>query len=253
MLFPPPFVAATMEEDIEPDVEEVEDDEDLPFLECPVCGDVEPHEVIRAAAAGWTIQCVTCSIVRTVASPKQERYITVPAIMSRGSQARSIQLEVPLDNPVKVDDEFEHDGQRLRVTAIELPDGERPKSSPGRNIRMLYVVYFDTVTLRYTLNQGEITRSFQEEAVPEEEIEIGTVREVQGVKLVVKTLKSDQNRTIHRGHLQARNIRRVFADLAPTKSRMGEKVRLRRRGAPPGASKPRSKDKRPRGQGSRRS
>lgn len=244
-----------MEETDEPDIDDVEDPEETPFLECPTCGEVEPHEVIRAAPAGWTIQCLTCSVIRTVPSPKQERYVTVPAIMSRGSQARSIQLDVPLDSPVKVDDEFVVDGQRVRITAVELPDGERPKSALGRNIRILYVVFFDTVTLRYTLNQGEITRSFQEEAVPEEEIHIGTVREVMGVKLVIKTLKSDQNRTLHRGYLNARNIRRVFADLAPTKSRMGEKVRIRRRGAPPGASKPRSKDKRPRspGKGSRRS
>lgn len=222
---------------VEPDLEEGDEDDgaDLVELDCPTCDDATPHEVLRAAPAGWTVQCAECGTVRTLPAPKQERFVQVPAILSEGAASRTIQLAVPLDRPVQADDEFEFEGHRVRVTAVETQGGVRPKSAPGRDVKVLYAVVFDTVRLHYTLNQGEITRSFQEEVAPEEEIHVGTVREVQGVRLVVKTLKSDQNRTLHRGFLLARSVRRVFCDLAPSRARPGAKVGARRRGPPQGA------------------
>ena len=212
-----------------------QEDAELVELDCPTCDDLVPHQVLRAAASGWTVQCVECQSTRTLPAPKQERYVPVPAILSEGAASRTIQLAVPLDGPVRPNDEFDHEGHRVRVTAVETAGGVRPTSALGRDIKCLYAVVFDTVRLLYTLNQGEVTRSFEEDVPPEEEIHVGTVREVQGVRLVVKTLKSDQNRTLHRGYLFARNIRRVFADLAPVKSRTGQKVGARRRGPPQGA------------------
>jgi uncharacterized Zn finger protein len=222
-----------------------ESEEEGVFLECATCGDVEEHAVLRAAESGWTVECLECHTKQTVAAPPKPRTITVPLILSEGATARSLQIEVPLDEPVATDEEAQAEGKRIRFTAVEKKDGTRPKQAPGRDIKMLYAVAYDTVRLRYTVNEGDITRSFQEEAPPEEEIHIGIVREVQGIRLVVKTLKSDQNRTIHRGFLMARSVRRIFADLAPRGSKIGQAARVRKRGAPKGQSKPRSKDKRP--------
>lgn len=227
------------------DPEEWKAEEEGVFLECPTCGDVEEHAVLRAAESGWTVECLECHTKQTVPAPPKPRTIAVPLILSQGAAARTTQLEVPLDLPVAVDEEAEVEGHRVRITAVERRDGSRPAGAPGRDIKTLYGVVYDTVRLRYTVNEGDITRSFQEEAPPEEEIHIGVVREVQGINLVVKTLKSDQNRTIHRGFLMARSVRRVFADLAPRGAKPGQKARARKRGAPPGQSKPRSKDKRP--------
>lgn len=216
-------------------------------LDCPECGDVEEHIVVRAAKSGWTVACTVCHTVRTLPAPKQERQTTVPTILADGATSQSVHLDVPLDGAVAIDDEFQWEGSRVRVTAVEKRDGTRPKKAPGRDIKVLYAVRFDTVTLNYTLNQGEVTRSVSEAVEPEVEIHVGSVREVQGVRLVVKTLKSDQNRTLHRGYLLARNIRRVFADVAGGKARVGERVPTRERGAGPWGSKaPTSRVKRPR-------
>ena len=220
-------------------------DEEVVALECPTCGGVEDHVVLRAAESGWTVECLECHTKRTMPAPRKPRTTKVPVILSQGATARSLQIEVPLDEPVALDEEAEVDGQRIRFTALETREGTRPKKAPGRDIRTLYAVVYDTVRLRYTVNQGEVTQSFQEEAPPEAEIHVGLVREVQGVRLVVKTLKSDQNRTLHRGFLLARNVRRIFADLAPRGSKVGQPVKVRKRGAPPGQSKPRAKDKKP--------
>ena len=215
--------------------------------ECPECGESE-HVVLRMADAGWTLQCMVCRKVRTAPAPPRERFRTVPAVLAQGAESRTIELQAPLDGHVAIDDEFDWEGHRVRITAVEKPDGTRPSQARGRDIRILYAVLFDTVTLRYTVNQGDITRAFQEEVSPELQLHIGTVRNVQGHNLAIKTLKSDQNRTLHRGFLLARNINRVFADLAPEGSRPGDPVKTRSRGAGPwGSQSAISRVKRPKG------
>lgn len=240
--------------DADLDADDGDDGPAMVDLKCVQCDEVWEHMVLRAAEAAWTVQCLRCKTIRTMPAPKQERFVPVPVILSEGSSSRSVQLNVPLDGKVAVDDEYDLEGHRVRVTAVEVAEGRRPKSAKGRDVRKLYAVLFDTVTLHYTVNQGDITRSFQEQVAPEEEVHVGSVREVQGVRLAIKTLKSDQNRTLHRGYLYARNVHRVFADLAMSKT--GDKERTRRRGAGPWGNqgaRPSNKDKRPRGLGSRRS
>lgn len=233
--------------------DQAEDDVGVVELDCPDCGEVQDHVVLRAAAANWTLRCERCGKIRTVPAPKQPRLHVLPVILSEGATSRTAQVAVDLEGSVGIDDEFDLEGRRIRVTAVESLVGERPKRLPSRQVKTVYAVLFDTVNLHYTVNQGELTRSFQESVLPEEEIHVGTVREVQGVRLAIKTLKSDQNRTLHRGFLLARNITRVFADLAPDKARPGAKVRTRSRGAGPWGSQGAStKDRRPRGLGSRR-
>lgn len=230
------------------------DSEDALILDCPECGEEQGHEVLRAADSGWTVQCARCKSVRVLPAPRQERMVTVPVILSEGATSRTSNLHVPVLSGVGVDDEYDLDGHRVRITAVELRDGTRPRRASGSAVRTLYAVLFDTVQLHYTVNEGETTRSFREDVLPEEEIHIGSVRVVQGIKLAIKTLKSDQNRTLHRGYLFARNVNRVFADVAHAKARPGDKVRTRSRGAGPWGSKgPSTKDKRPRGTGSHRS
>lgn len=209
---------------------------DTVFLDCPAC-DSDEHEVVRAGIASWVLKCVDCGFTQTVPAPKQERMRSVPLILSSGATAATREVMVPLEGPVAVGDEYVLDGHRVLLTAVERPDGSRPRKAPGRDLKVLYGILFDTVTLHYTLNEGEVTRSFSEDVAPEEEVRVGSVREVKGVRLAVKTLKSDQNRTLHRGYLQARNVRRVFADVAPEGKHAGAKVRTRRRGRGTGPPK----------------
>lgn len=240
-----------------PDIlDDADDGEEQAIVDyaCPDCGELTDHTVLRAAAANWTLRCEECGKVRTVPAPRSPRMHILPVILSEGATSRNAQVAADLDGHVAIDDEFDLDGRRIRVTAVETVEGTRPKKAPTRDIRTVYAVLFDTVNLHYTVNQGEITRSFQESVSPEEEIHVGTVREVQGVRLAIKTLKSDQNRTLHRGYLFARNVSRVFADIAGTKAKPGQKVRTRSRGAGPwGSQGPSNKDRRPRGLGGRRS
>lgn len=232
----------------------MDDGDDDSFVEtCPSCGDDSVHQVVRAATSGWTVQCLACEAVRTVPAPPKLKLQPVPLILSDGATSRSETLHLALDSSVAVEDEFDVAGHRIRITQIEGHDGMRPKRLGVRDIKLLSAVHFDTVVLHYTVNQGDVTRSFQEDVAPEDEVHIGAVRVVQGMRLAVKTLKSDQNRTLHRGFLLARNVRRVFADVASSDAKPGQRVKTRQRGAgpwgSPGAS---NRDRKPRGTGSHR-
>ena len=67
---------------------------------------------------------------------------------------------------------------------------------------------------------------------PDHPVQIGEIYESEGRLMAIKTLKSDQNRTLHKGFLLARNVRRAFCDAAPMDMRPGDFMSVRRRGAP---------------------
>ncbi len=209
--------------------------EDIALADCPTCAATEEHEVLNATPNSVTLRCLECGHVHAQA-PAVERPLELQLIIS-DQEGRAIpdSLVVIAGEEVAVGDEFEHQGRRLIVTGLEGQDGTFPSKAPTDTLRVLHAKRFDVVPLKLSLNQGETTRSFEQLVDPDEKISIGLVRVPDGVPMVVKTLKSDQNRTLHKGFLLARNVRRAFCDAAPPGAREGEMIGTRRRGAPPGA------------------
>lgn len=202
---------------------------------CPACGS-EDHEVLREAAGHTTLRCTECGHVRTEA-PRKPRHTDLALVLSDGHRSWSDRILVPDDEPVAVGDEFDHEGSRWLVTGVERTDGHATASAPAAQLRTCFAKRFDQVVLKVSVNEGEVTRSYEEAVDPERPVHIGEVLQVQERLLVVKTLKSDQNRTLHRGFLLARNVRRVFCDPAPPKARPGAVMAVRRRGAGKPAAK----------------
>ncbi|MHB8632510.1 MAG: HVO_0476 family zinc finger protein [Thermoplasmatota archaeon] len=187
---------------------------DETLLECPTCEEVQEHRILRQAESGWTLECLVCHGVRTVPAPAQERFLQVPTVLSDGASAKTVALSAPLSGKVAIGDEFDLDGSRVRITSIERKDGSHPKSAPGRDIKALYAIRYDTVALRYTVNQGETTRTLIERVPPETLVAVGSTREVQGIQLVLRNILSADGKTLRRGSLAAQDIRRVVAELA---------------------------------------
>ncbi len=206
---------------------------------CPDCADDTEHVVLKASATNLTARCTDCGRTHTF-SPPHARFIEIPVVLSSGQESWSDRIETLLDEEVVVGFEFEHDGHRMLVTGIEGRDGRNHEKLVGRDVKVLFAKLFDTVLLKMSVNEGEKTHSHQLEVEPEREVHIGEVFAVDGLKLKVKTLKSDQNRTLHRGFLLARNVRRAFCDVVPGWVKEGKILPTRRRGKPVGAeSQPR--------------
>lgn len=200
---------------------------------CPVCGELDV-EALSESRNKLTLQCVECSHVWTT-SPPHLRLRELPIVISDEEESTKDLMTVATADLVHLGDEFEHAGHRLMVTSIEV-EGRHVNKAKAGEITVMHAKVFDTVPLKISVNEADVTRSYRIDVEPEFEVHIGQVLEVQGMKLAVKTLKSDQNRTLHKGFLLARNIRRAFCD--PVKRRRvrpGQRVPTRPRGAPPGA------------------
>lgn len=192
--------------------------------ECPACGEGD-LEVLHERAGQRTLRCPECGHTATE-SARRVRWSGLRLILSDGERSWTDQLEVAADERISVGDEFEHEGSRFLVTGVERRDGVASTAAPARDLRTCYAKRFDEVPLRFTLNEGETTRSLDLAVPPERRIHVGEVIDVQGRKVVVKALKSDLNRTVRRGFLFARNVRRVFCDPAPAGAKPGPPKRV---------------------------
>jgi uncharacterized Zn finger protein len=195
---------------------------------CPQCGGID-LDVLRTSSSSTTFRCIDCDSVFTV-SPAAPRTTTLRIIVSAAGTSQADEIEVVSLDVVSVGDEFEEAGHRYLVTAIEGPVGPTP-SCRVADAKVVHAKLFDKVIVHVSVNDGEVTKSFQLAMEPEAAVRVGQVLDVQGRAVAVKTLKSDQNRTLRKGFLLARNVRRAFCDPAPG-ARPGEHVKARSRRAP---------------------
>lgn len=197
---------------------------------CPACGDPE-FEVLKQSENSMTLQCVECHNVWNTTPPRL-RTIELKVVVSHEGQAHQDRLDALRDDEISVGDEFELNGHRMMVTGIER-EGGNSQTLAAADIKVLHAKVFDTVPLKFSVNDGDVTRSYRRDVDPDRPISIGEVFDMDGQKVVIKTFKTDQNRTVHSGVLAARNIVRCFCDDAPHWMEEGRIVKSRPRGAPP--------------------
>lgn len=222
------------------------------ITDCPKCGHVTEHRLLKPGDHSMTVKCEDCGDVRSI-TPPRVRIIDMKLIVSEGPKARNERMEVPREEEVAVGLEFDLNEQRLIVTGIEI-EGKTVKKAKAEDIKILHAKVFDTVQLKFSVNELDVTHSYHLDVDPDMPVSIGEVFKVEDRLIVVKTIKSDQNRTLHRGSLAARHVVRCFSDPAPWKARAGRIMKARRRGAPPTRrNSPTSRVKAPRAAGPRRS
>lgn len=219
---------------------------------CPDCGEPTEHRVLKATPNNLTAECAQCGHVHTF-SPPHLRTVEIQVVLSEGDESQPGRIETPSDEQIGIGDEFEMAGHRCLVTGIELHAEGKKDRAEAAEIKVIQAKVFDQVPLKISVNDGEVTRSHEVAMDPDAPVQVGEVIDV-GKRLVcVKTLKSDQNRTLHKGFLLARNIVRAFCDPAPAGTVAGEVVATRRRGRNSrSAGGPSPRIKGPRGQGPKR-
>lgn len=225
-------------------------DEAWVILDCADCAEETEWEILKDTPNGMTVRCGECHGIRNI-QPRRAKITTLPLIVSVEEQSLRDYIDVPTLEEIKVGDEFEHNGHRMLVTAIQDQEHNRVEKAEAAQVQLIHAKLYDTVRLKCSINVKDVTKSEELIVSPEFEVHMGMVIELpSGAKGVVKSLKSDQNRTLHKGFLMARNIVRVFMDPAPTRARHGNRYSYRQRGLPMGkkSEKPTSRVKGPRGQ-----
>ncbi|MBO5600829.1 MAG: hypothetical protein J5897_07315, partial [Candidatus Methanomethylophilus sp.] len=119
---------------------------DTIYNECPDCGDVTEHKVLKAKMGNFnvngTFQCKECGRVFSgvIRLPKE---FEVKVLLSDGDLTETTQTMLREDEIVAVGDEFDlDDGRHVQITYIELPDGSRKKKVPATEVKALWVKAF---------------------------------------------------------------------------------------------------------------
>lgn len=186
------------------------------YFDCPDCDDVTPHDVLKGkmgkTSLEATIRCQGCNRVFTtiVNIPK---IIPTKVIVSEGPDSEITSIDLESDDLLMVGDEFFlDDGRRVKITALELHDGRRPKKAQATEIETIWVIFFDIINIKVSINDVQKTYARYLEAEPDDEFYVGQTLGFGDIDCLVHSIKI-KDRMIRRGSAEARNIVRIYGKL----------------------------------------
>ena len=182
------------------------------YVECGGCEDITLHEVVHGKVAGKRLElqlrCRECG--ETSFQVREEVPTTnVPVVLSEGGQSRRTTLEIESDEVLLVGDELVVDGVPVQVRGIEVATDKRVDSAPVKEIGTLWVVRFDKVKVKFSINMGHRTKAATEIAAPDEEYTVGEMVRVGGATAVIHRIKT-WDKVLQRGSAEARDIVRIY-------------------------------------------
>ena len=182
------------------------------YAECQNCEDITLQEVVHGKVSGKRLELqLRCRQCGTTSFQVKEEVATtnVPVVLSEGGQSRRTTLEIESDEVLLVGDELLVDGVPVQVRGIEVTTDRRVDSAPVKEIGTLWVVRFDKVKVKFSINMGHRTKAATEIAAPDEEYTVGEMVRVGGVTAVIHRIKT-WDKVLQRGSAEARNIVRIY-------------------------------------------
>ena len=183
------------------------------YFECPDCDDITTHDVLKGRmgknSLDATIKCQDCGLIRTttIQFPKE---IEVKVVISDGAESVSTSMVLEDDDLLKVGDEFHTDeGNLVKISAIELPQGKRVKTARATEITTVWAINFETIDVKVSINDDRKTYSKSVPSSPDDEFTVGTILSFDDMDCMVHSIKI-QGRMLRRGSAEARNITRVY-------------------------------------------
>ncbi|MFW5903447.1 MAG: HVO_0476 family zinc finger protein [Halolamina sp.] len=124
---------------------------------CPSCSpDLETvHEVLSTGGGRATVRCTECDHVHKTAI-EQERTVECDVVVSQDGESLSTTVEVPVDERVRVGEEFivETDEaiMQVRITDLEVGPEQRTSSAMGEEVETFWTRAVDNVSVDITLH-----------------------------------------------------------------------------------------------------
>ena len=189
---------------------------DTIYNECPDCGDVTEHKILKAKMGNFnvngTFQCKQCGRVFSgvIRLPKE---FEVKVLLSDGDLTETTQTMLREDEIVAVGDEFDlDDGRHVQITYIELPDGSRKKKVPATEVKALWVKAFGVLMVKVSVNDYKKTYPMLCEAEPDDEFTVGMFMHFDLWDCVIHAIKT-KDRLLRKGTAEARDIVRIYAKI----------------------------------------
>ena len=189
---------------------------DTIYNECPDCGDVTEHKILKAKMGNFnvngTFQCKECGRVFSgvIRLPKE---FEVKVLLSDGDLTETTQTMLREDEIVAVGDEFDlDDGRHVQITYIELPDGSRKKKVLATEVKALWVKAFGVLMVKVSVNDYKKTYPMLCEAEPDDEFTVGMFMHFDLWDCVIHAIKT-KDRLLRKGTAEARDIVRIYAKI----------------------------------------
>jgi len=182
------------------------------YLECPTCGEVTLHEVVHGTSTGHALvvdaKCRTCGTVSHQAV-KAAEVLKVPVVVSAGAESVRTTIEAEAEEVITVGEELLVDGTAVLVKSIEVGHEQRAQSAPASKVKTVWTVRYDSVKVKFSINEGPRTKMAETDAAPDEEFTVGDIVEAAGITSVIHSIKT-RGGPVRRGSVAARDIVRVY-------------------------------------------
>ncbi len=191
---------------------------DVIYVECPDCGEVTLHEVLKGkvgkASLEATLRCQECQRVHAE-TVRQPETLLAPVIVSDGNDSIRLSTELESDDLLVLGDEFFVDDVYVKITSLELKDGRRVKKAPATELETIWAKRFDRLSLKVSINNVHKTLSRSVDAAPDEEFAVGDILRFGKDDAVIHGIKA-RRRMVRRGAVEARDIVRIYCKFMRT-------------------------------------
>ncbi|MBW3584194.1 MAG: hypothetical protein KY455_13975 [Euryarchaeota archaeon] len=182
---------------------------------CPTCREETEQKVLKGKVVKkglgveGTFECLQCGSVQSslVTWPSP---VPISMIVSKEAESYPAGVEVLEGEGISVGDEFEVEDTLVEITGIELKDqGRRVEKAFAEEVATLWAKSIDQVRVKFAVNVGPVTRSYEAWFGPEEEISVGEPFELGDERAVVDRILTTEGRR-YMGTYNVRDIKRVW-------------------------------------------
>jgi len=191
----------------------MEDSKEVLSLECPVCGDVTPHSVIKREESKrhlkLKVKCSECGHIWEI--ERSVKLKDVKVIVSRYGSSEKKVIQIPTDEVLKVGDVINVEGEDLEITGIE--GDRRTQSSKAEDVETIWTKSLSIPKkVGISINDGKRTYSVNV-IVPQDYVfDSRHIYRVGNGFFRIKMIKTERGTSKRE---VARNIKRIYAQ--PTK------------------------------------
>jgi uncharacterized Zn finger protein len=151
-------------------------------IACPSCspGVETVHETLSTGGGQVTVRCTECDHVHKTTLP-EERTVDMRTVISQDGDSFDAAVEAPAEETLSVGEEFvaETDDaiMTVRITSLELGDGERVDSAPAEDVATAWTRAVGNVTVDMTVHpkdgRRDETKSAAVQVPGDYEFEVG--------------------------------------------------------------------------------
>ncbi len=195
-------------------------------VECPNCGEVTPHRVLRGRIGGGAervfegvVRCSRCGGTHA-ALQRETLPLPTPLVVSWLGESTRTVFDLASEELIEVGQRLDTSDGPVEVTAIES-QGRRLATSRGKDIDVLWAKRAGQARVKFTINQGRVTTPGELLVAPDRWFTVGEEVDVGRDRVLIHRILKRTGGILHEGGAAAGEIRRVYGRRVKTREAGG--------------------------------